>query len=259
MAMTEYVQKENREVFFLPNEIFGDLLTSIKSFDKRAFAYSYYAYITYLYRYCKYIDSNGNRTTQADIKQYLGYSPINKPVDSIIKKNGILDSIGYTMTTTDYPISWQINEYNDVEFTTINDIKEGIINRSVKENTYKCKMPVKAFYRNTETNSSICDGTFFDVANTHSINYNIMERIIQDKQLGVKGLYIYGFLKHKSQFYKIGYQATYDKLSQELGSIYRTLVKYIRRLEEIGLIAVDIHPFRGKEAGREANVYHVLK
>lgn len=252
-----------KEVIFLPNEIFQDLIgqDKLQDFTKRAFAYSYYTYISFLYRYCRYVDQNGDYMTQGSIKEFLGYSPISKTVDFIIKKNGILDKMNYTETTTDYPIMWELDEFNDPTFFTLSQMKESLINLPnsiINDRNFKCKLPLTGFHRNGD--HSIYDGTFYNIANTHRVDYSIFERIIKDSDLGVRGFYIYGYLKYNANRFHGRFQASYERIQNELNVAFRTLNKYLKRLEELKFITVDHMPFGKDRIGRdrEANVYYVL-
>lgn len=108
---------------YLDNRIFGELSKHIENSKHLAFAYSYIYYITYLYRYCKHTASNVQITQEA-IKKTLGYSPKNKTVDYIIKKGGLLDTIQYTLTTTDYPLEYGFDENRLLYFNTVSSFKE---------------------------------------------------------------------------------------------------------------------------------------
>src|SRR5437763_8036906 len=100
-----FTPKEKR--IFMPNEIFDDFKSGFDSGVHKAFAYSYYYVVNYLYRYTKY--SFGERFTQPEIMEFLGYSASNKKLNYITKKDGLLDQIGYTKTTTDYPVQWNFD------------------------------------------------------------------------------------------------------------------------------------------------------
>lgn len=90
----------------IPNDIFKLLSSKIKNkncstnIKQVSFAYLYIILVSFLYKYTNfvYID-NGTYIQNTDIKELLGYSKTTKSIDSIIKKNGILDNIGLTITT----------------------------------------------------------------------------------------------------------------------------------------------------------------
>lgn len=65
---------------------------TITSSPQKVFAYCYLGLISYLDINNKY---ESNNIKVQDIKRYLGYSEMNKKVDYIIKKNGVLEELGF--------------------------------------------------------------------------------------------------------------------------------------------------------------------
>ena len=114
----------------VPNEIFDDLVScELLKVEKNhgranhmAFAFSYFYLITYLYRECKF-DYIRPLSTK-DLKRMLGYGETNKRLDYIIKKGGVLDQMGYTETTFDYPVRWYIEDKYCVQFETYSNYSE---------------------------------------------------------------------------------------------------------------------------------------
>lgn len=244
----------DNEYIYVPNEIFDDLKDQLNGISHTAFAYAYYYYIDYLYRYSKFSEE---RKTQSDIKQALGYSPKEKRVDYIIKKDGILDNMGYTQTTKDYPLSFMYDDNNMIQFKTIEEVKaENGLKSILSQRNYKVKRPIKSFNRTDESyNESILDGTYYEMDRTHKITYKVFEQMMQNDELGVVGFYIYGYFKHKSDIYG-SYQCSYERLLDELNvKSNQTLSKYIKNLEQAKYIRVQRinHP-----QNREANLYTVL-
>jgi predicted transcriptional regulator len=66
--------------------------------------------------------------------------------------------------------------------------------------------------------------------------------------------YIYGFIKFKNGLYKDWYQASFEILQEELGMSTSTLYKYLKSLEDYGLVEVKHQIFKLGEAG-ESNSY----
>jgi len=247
------------EHVYMPNEVFTDLTQNIHNSSQIAFAYSYIYYITYLYRYCKHIDNDGNKVTQEHIKEYLGYSPKNKKIDYIIKKGGILDNLRYTETTTDYPIQFLYDDNDLILFETISYFKEYI--KNFNDRNFKIKKPLKSFYRTPyDCQHKFLTGTFYSVENTHRIDYNTFHFIIHNNELGALGFYIYSFLKHKNNIYKSGYQRSYEKLGYELHMSDKTIYKYINTLEQKGLLTIDrkIFDMHLAKDDIEANIYNII-
>lgn len=102
-------------------------------------------------------------------------------------------------------------------------------------------------------------GTFYEVENTHRIDYERFESIVSRPDLGTVGFYIYGFLKSKYGIFYEGYQRSYKKMSAELKMSDKTLRNYIEVLERcnhISIIRKDfIMSFADDE--KEANIYRV--
>jgi hypothetical protein len=183
--LIQYNKHESK--LFMPNEIFTDLLNRLKSNNKNenqepkskefvvlkngkqrksrgvstdissnhiAASYSYIYLVTWLYRYAKYGIKHYN---VSELKQILGYSPKSKELDFLIKKNGLLDQIGYLETVKDFPISsiYKHGESEEIEFAMLSDLdedtKELIKKYSNLSRKYTIKFPVKAFFRNRES------------------------------------------------------------------------------------------------------------
>jgi hypothetical protein len=223
----------NKELtFFIPNEIFDDLKQlKYKSNNHYSFTVCYYVLTSYLY----YVSYYGFKLiTNADIKKTLGYHSHDKRIDYIIKNNGLLDLIGYTISTSNYPINTTLDLHNYPEFDLINDYSKCTFNK------YFVKYPVKGFHRYD------IQGTFFDVSNTTKIDINIFINII--KILGCSGFLIYLYFKSKGRI-----KISYDKLSKILLISNRRLFAIINELELNKYIKV-IHAkcFKGN---KDANIY----
>lgn len=245
------MEKHNTGIF-IPNEIFSDLQNNLLDSRQLSFAYSYYTYTHYLFRHCKHVDESGEFVTQSKIKERLGYSPINKAVNSLIKKDGLLDRLGYTFTSTNYPLSWYLDKDNDVRFVCIKDIEN--LPATLNEiKRFRIKVPVKGFHRNS-TNE--LDGTFYNTEDTHLIEIEKMDEII--KKIGVVGFYLFGYLSCKTAIYKDGYQISLDKLSEETKVSLRPLKKTLKKLKDESFILTINEKY---ESGRNVdflpNIYQL--
>lgn len=253
------VKYENVNIF-MPNEIFQDL-TCIDKSTHRAFAYAYYYYTCYLYRYALFNQSDDSKITQKDIKQKLGYNPNEKRIDYIIKKGGVLDTIGYTQTTTDYPLMYVWDEGNEEpQFITINEYKSDLkANDSdvlINDRNYKIKFPVKAFFRTPEDNQNgNLNGTFYQIQNTHRIPYAVFEELMTCKELECAGFYFYAYLKMKCDAFQGNYKRSLYYIGEELGFSKATTNKYLKALEERSLLATDHKTFT--KGGSDSNTYRV--
>ncbi|ARF70752.1 hypothetical protein B7C51_25100 (plasmid) [Paenibacillus larvae subsp. pulvifaciens] len=245
----------NQRAIYMPNEIFSDLASSqIRNSRHRAFSYSYLYFVSYLYRYCEYYKKN--KMTQLEIKKQLGISEKEKRVDYLIKKDGILDKMGYTLTTTNYPLSWSIGKEECLQFYTVDEYNKS---NMIIENTrnFKVKYPIKCFYRTVESkNRKVLDGTYFETSNTHRIDHNKFIVIMKENDLGVMGLFIFGYIKMMTDMYK-NYQVPTRTLSAKLGISNQTLNMYLKKMSsnDVNLIKIKRKRFIGK--GGEANEYTI--
>lgn len=244
----------------MPNEIFTDLKQNMDTGSHIAFAYTYYYYSTYLYRYCKYIDDEGDKVTQNVIKEILGYSPANKKVNYIIKKGGILDTIGYTETTNDYPMAYEFEEDTIIQFTTVSELKDQL--ESMNNRNFRIKKPLKAFYRSVRAMADDeLTGTFYGVENTHRMESEQFERVLSMGINPCTAFYILGYIKHKNDIYRTGYQRSSERLGEELGFSDKTIRKYTEKLEKARLISIERKQFHleKKEDEHEANIYTIIR
>ncbi|APH05853.1 hypothetical protein [Bacillus weihaiensis] len=224
---------------YMPNEIFDDLKKiQFKSTSHLAFSYSYIYLITWFYRYAKYGQIYVNVKM---IKEILGYKPNYEKIDYIIKKDGILDQINYTLTTKDYPLTWEFKEgiNLDIEFCLLSDLDEIVRLDEVKRrgrNT-KIKYPVKHFHRDKESfECGDLDGIFYDISNTHMIDFQVFLFCMSNKELGCTGFYLYCYLKKMNDKYGEGYDVPLPNLAYETGIKPRTLDKYIDVLKKFRMI-----------------------
>lgn len=220
----------------MPSEIFNDLKPlHSKGSSHVAFAYSFYYLISWLYRYAKYGELN---IDTGMIKQVLGYSKTYPEINYIIKKNGFLDQIGYTVSSTDYPIAWSFNN-GDIDFTLLSDLDSELrkIIQSRKGKNYKIKIPVKAIWRNEDSQiEGIEDGTIYEIEYTHEMPFDVFMKCMSNKRIGIEGFYIYGYLKYRCD--KFGeFNASMDKLANDTGMSRSTVNRYTGALMKEGLIS----------------------
>lgn len=192
----------------IPNEIFKDLSTNIKSkngstnIQQSSFAYAYLICIVFLYKYAHFVDvDNGTYIQNTDIKQILGYSKSTKSIDKIIKKNGILEEIGLVETTKKYPVSvtYSNDEYNKMkvrEFTTIDMIDESfptydIIKDVVKNKNYEIREPKFLFEYKDDV------GTLYDYSNTHRVTIKEFIKLVYDDTIDNIDFMLYFYFKSK--------------------------------------------------------------
>lgn len=237
----EVLQIDGKESkVFMPNEIFEDLQNEMKDSSHIAYAYSYMYLSHFLYRNCKYF----NVQTVLDnnvLKQILGYSKSNRTMNYITKKGGLLDDMGYTESTKNYPITWEFKKESDeeLEFTMYEDMKEEM---PLPPKMFFLKHPVKALdervinvveydeNRNKVNVELELMGTFYDVEQTHSVDFEVFMFCMSKKELGVIAFYLYSWLKHKNDIFG-GYDVPMTKLSDETGINRRTLIRQMDLLK----------------------------
>lgn len=270
--------EEYESKIFLPNEIFEDLTNSneFKATNDISFAYSYIYLVTWLYRYCKYSETT-ETINQRKLKEILGYSPTNKKIDYIIKKNGLLEEIGYLKTTTNYPVYWDFEDGNydnddnliGVTFETYNDLKEQesesfmVKNLNMGKN-FNVKYPVKSFHRNG--NEEELDGTFYNVEKTFLIPFEVFLYCMANKEIGTIGFYLYSYIKMYNQKFDDSFNASLGRLIRELRIKGRTLNKYMAGLKKYKMVKFwhnqDFFASNLEEENRKPNSYiandHVL-
>jgi hypothetical protein len=198
---------------YLPNEIFEDISDNASGNSKFVSSiYAFYFLITLLYRYAIY-ELNAKTLLMPTLKRILGNGKDNRSIDPIIKKDGILNLMGYTRHTSNYPIRYEFDRDSyDLDFVCINDkiqyddgTEEYHIPRHMLSNygkSIKIHYPIKAFERRHLLNGEECYlGTFFSLSNTHGVDLEMFLRCMSNKELGVEGFYLYGLIKSKSDFY----------------------------------------------------------
>jgi hypothetical protein len=257
---------EGEKNIFVPNEILNDLRSdeSIKSGIHIAFCYSYYYLISYLYRYAKY---GQQMIKQDEIKDILGYNP-GKEVDYLIKKNGVLDKMEYTYTSTDFPVMCQ-SEYDerknkviDIKFTLHSEFKKDnpMSVDNISTRNYRIKIPAKGLHRDKESEEDgHLNGTFYEVENTHSIHPLIFIKAISNKGIGIVGFYLYGFFKKYSDMYPSGYNISYEDLMKSTRLKKTKLNDTLIELARYNFIDVDRADFilNAPKDKRESNCYRV--
>lgn len=213
-----FTEGDYKTRIYIHNEIFKELeVIYDKGSSHVAFAYSHYFLICWLYRYAKYSEWNVDVKW---IKQMLGYNPTNKKIDYLIKKGGLLDQIGLTRISNDFPVSWSMQE-DDLEFmmySELDDVMKGYLKKC------NIKVPIKAVER-----------TFYDISNTHEMKFDLFIKCMES-DLGCSGFYLCGYLKYKCD--KFGeYCVSFERLAADIGMSKSTVQKYIGLLLDHSLIS----------------------
>lgn len=113
----------------------------------------------------------------------------------ITKKDGLLDSIGYTVSTKNFPMSWKfkVDDGEELSFTMASDMPKENLPTIAK--SFFLKKPLKAFERtilnqDKETNELVeeeMQGTFYDVSSTHSVDLNVFMYCMANEKIGTTG------------------------------------------------------------------------
>ncbi|MGG4094314.1 winged helix-turn-helix transcriptional regulator [Paenibacillus lautus] len=229
-SLEKWLETTNCVEVQMPNEIFEDLSKAeFKSFNHKCFAYAYYYLTCYIYRNALY----GGETDQYSQHNIINVFTSDKSsVSYITKSEGIMDSMNYTKTTTDYPISYYMD--NDIlEFGLIKELRKKMPDLEMNHSPrFYAKEPIKGM---TRFDGEDYTGTFYSFQNTHKIDVRNFIEIISDKKLGHVGLYIYGYISMMcDKFSK--YRITNEELAKMVGCSERTIKSYMVKLEKIGVI-----------------------
>ncbi|QPK89748.1 hypothetical protein IEN91_04725 [Bacillus velezensis] len=248
----------------LPNSLFKDLSEAIKSKNNKtnvqqvAFAYTYLVTVAFLYKYTHFVDTQNETYIQnADIKELLGYSRTTKSIDKIIKKNGVLDELGLTSTTRDYPVSFEtcsgekVNGISLREFVAISDIDNNdgnysIIKSIVKNKNYEVKEPLflTTGYKDREY------GTIYNIERTHRIDIREYIALVFDEGMTNIDFLMYAYFKSKCKGYKDNMRsmAVY-KIIMEIGVDRSTFYNHLRVLKEKKYIHVNHMEWKWRAKG----------
>ncbi|WP_146548785.1 hypothetical protein [Rummeliibacillus suwonensis] len=221
---------------FMPNEIFEDLKQSDIKPVHIPFAYSYYYLINWLYRYTKYYET---RINNKQIKEILGYHPDQKTIDYILKKNGVLDQIGYTQTVKDFPVMWELDKFEGLKFIMLSDM-DGFTQQDIKKHLsrkYSIKYPVKAFVREYDDEGNIDEeGTFYNIMNTHCVPFEVFIFSMQNDKLGCTAFYLYSYIKMMNDKFLGGWDISIRQMVKDTGVSKKTLERYLDQLNKHKMI-----------------------
>lgn len=253
----------------LPNGIFRDLSVSIKNksgstnIQQVAFAYVYLITASLLYKYAHFVDvDNSTYIQNSDIKELLGYNRTTKSIDKVIKKNGILDELGLTSTTKDYPVQFFTNKEEKInniplrEFITIGGLdNKSVIKDIVKNRNYEVKEPLFLTTGYGENDY----GTLYSIERTHEITIREFITFVFDDEMNNIDFLIYGYLKSRCKGYvnDMKSMAVY-KIIMEIGIDRSTFYEHLELLKKKKYIEVNHKEWRmkGEKYKRmEANEY----
>lgn len=235
---------------YINNSIFPDLLKSqdLKHISRKAYAYCYYCLITYLYINGKY---KKMLLKQSDLKEILGYSPDNRKMDFISKKNGLLDEMGYTETISDFPI--RIDTGRLIVFDMYREAKRKFSLRLDVPSNYKVKLPFKAFYQDKKSkDAGLFNGTYYNANDCHVFDIERFIECVSNEQIGCEGFFIVCYIKMIGISLRTGSYSNTKGVRDALGISKKTFEKYINLLAKAGLLDVD---FRHTQKTKEISFY----
>jgi hypothetical protein len=237
---------EGGATFAVPNEIFNDFM-EIHKYGKCAYAYSYYYLSMYLHLYAKYGSENSiDKFTFSGIQRILGISPDSRSMNSITKKGGDLDRLGYTTTTTDYPVNLmrleRIDGVMDVSHYMYSEEKRDFPDRFNHSKNFTVKHPDKMYWRTPEDKEdNYYNGTMNEPDNTHIIPLSMFFNAMNVPEIMTKGFYVYGFIVYKNNIRGRGkgWRIPIELFSKDTGISETTLKKILKQLEKHGFITID--------------------
>lgn len=249
----------------LPNDIFRRLQETIKNkngstnIQQVAFSYGYLAVTAFLYRYATHVNiERGTYVQNSDIKMLLGYSKTTKSIDKIIKKDGVLDAMGFTKTTTSYPIHFDytkdvlLNNTYLLNYTkSDDDIEEEtrvLLRTIVKNRNYEIKEPLFLFEKYGDNDY----GTVYDIRKTHEISVLEVLNFIESDLLNNIDLLIYAYIKSRCKGYVNHTKPmTLYKMIAEIGIDRSSFYEHIKVLKGCSLIDVTHKEWRAPVEGRQ--------
>lgn len=217
----------------IPNEIFKDLgEVEFKNWKHKSFAYSYHYLISYLYRVTIYGNTPETYCQESVISSIYKKS---EHVSYITKRNGLLDKMGYTISTSDFPVTYSFDAEGILQFYKFKALQKQVGKEIMPSlgGRFFIKEPVKAFIRFDDEDFT---GTFYDAQNTHQIKVSDFIDIIKNDNLGYVGLYVYAYLVYYCNKFPNGYTLSNKEFSNFLGANERTVAKYTLELEDKGFI-----------------------
>lgn len=228
----------------MPNEIFSDLAltSSIRIWKHRAFAFSFYYFISYLWRSnIHHYLGDKMQVSQMKLKYYITGTKESPTYDYLVKNNGVLCKLGYTQRIFDIPVEYQFYKKNLVHIKMLSELKEeGIEGESLPKKLMIHK-PLKGYYKypkiKGDNSDNELDGHFFSQNETFKIKAETFLAIISTKDLGFGGFYFYCYLRFLQEVRKgNSFKKSKEEISQALGINLQLIQQYTSRLKKMKLI-----------------------
>lgn len=235
-------------------ELFNELLATgeIKNNRHKTFAFGYYCLVSYLWKYSKYGEQEIN--TQ-DLKRLMLIIPTEKRFDYLIKKGGVLDSMGLTETTKDFPISTSFNELNQIEVTTLSMVDKDMAKDWLQQygKRYTCKKPLPQYDRGDKV------GLMFSKDDVLSLSVFEITRILLCNELGFDGLFVYAYLKYRNKMLGgNGVTMYYSELEKQIGYKQRRIRELISNLVSVDLLQIEAEFSHENNKVSRTNTYKII-
>jgi hypothetical protein len=183
----------------------------------------------------------------------LGYNPDYKDIDYIIKKDGLLDKFGYTVSTSDHPIEFKRDNLLGDIIRTISEYNKDDDKYRGTSHRQQIKLPVKCMHRTRrDLKNNELTGTYFYSDNAIKLEYKTFMDIIKNKELGCSGFLIYLFIRKHYQGLMMGY----ENIANNLLMTKMTVINKIKILKDLGYINVKIH--RSYPDNNKCNIYNAV-
>lgn len=254
----------------MPNSMFRLLSSNIKqkngggNIQQISFAYTYLILISFLYKYAHFVDIDNKTYIQnSDVKEILGYSRTTKSVDKIIKKNGVLDELGITLTTKDFPTTFTKDSQNGInkiplrEFTHISEFENhcnyNIIKSIVKNKNYEVKEPIFL----TQGLDGVGEyGTLYEIGNTHQVTIDEILHLFFNTKTCPIDVMLYFYFKSKCKGFKYDMRPIpLDKILAEIGIEKKTFYNHVASLKDKKYIIVNHKGWKANISESELNEY----
>lgn len=225
---------------------------AIKNNSHRTFAFAYNWLVSYLWKYSKYGIQEIN--TQ-DIKSILGVSPQEQRVNYLIKKDGVLDKVGYTETTRDFPISTDLTGDDGIKITQLSDMDEFLSKMFLKQYSkrYTCKKPLLQYQREGKK------GLMYSKDDTIPISIFEFTRCVLCSEIGVDGFMIYCYLKYRSKMFGYAPVTVFNnEIVDAIGFKERKIRTLVHNLELAGMIKVERKTTYKDGAFTKNNTYEII-
>ncbi len=242
--------KKHQQHVGIPNDIFEILSKDEELMNAKAphvaVAYSYVYLTAWLYQYAKYSLPN-EITDITNLKEIIGFSRVEKRINYIIKKDGVLDRLGITKTIPfdEAPVEYTWEDGFFIGFTTykewlaeqhpqdVSDWREmGVIKNTIRK---QVKYPIFG-EDNREVNGEELAGTFYEWGDSHAIPFDVFLACMTNDDLGCTAFYIYAYLYSRCSMNGGQIEVSLDRMIEITGVRQKTLNKYLGALKSYGLV-----------------------